>query len=136
MKYLKNKEEKNKKTKENKSKKKLEKINKKRNKKTSKKTSKNNIANDQEFQKVSESKRKRKETIEKFQGKKKEHKLRKFILYIFLIVATILGITTGISIFRWKTMAKEMTLNENSIVKDIDGNVIAKIGCEHTTQTR
>lgn len=65
-------------------------------------------------------------------SKKQSHKKRfkKMILFLCLIIILITGITLGISAHHWKTLAKEMLVNENSVVIDIDGNEIAKLGCE------
>ncbi len=61
---------------------------------------------------------------------RKKSKLKKIILLIVLAILLITGIMLGISAHQWKTLAKEMLLNENSIVLDIDGKEIAKLGCE------
>lgn len=84
---------------------------------------------------VQEMKRKRnKETKTKINPEiekpKKSKKLKKIVLFIIFAVIIILGIKLGISTHIWKSMAKDMTLNENSVVKDIDGNTIATLGSE------
>lgn len=84
---------------------------------------------------VQEMKRKRnKETKTKInpdiEKPKKSKKLKKIVLFIIFAVIIILGIKLGISTHIWKSMAKDMTLNENSVVKDIDGNTIATLGSE------
>lgn len=61
---------------------------------------------------------------------RKKSKIKKVILLIILVIILITGIMLGISAHRWKTLAKEMLRNENSIVLDMDGKEIAKIGCE------
>lgn len=76
-------------------------------------------------------KRKKKKT--KKQTKKR--KLKKTILIIVFIAILIAGINLGISAERWKRLAKEMLVNENSTVLDIDKQEIAKIGCERKNET-
>lgn len=66
----------------------------------------------------------------KFETNRKMKKLKKIVLLFILAVIIILGIKIGISTHIWKTMAKDMILNENSVVKDIDGNIIATLGSE------
>lgn len=69
--------------------------------------------------------------IEKEERKiRKKKKIRRIIFLIIVIIILIFGIKLGISTHTWKTLAKDMTLNENSVVKDIDGNEIAKLGSE------
>ena len=84
---------------------------------------------------VQEMKQKRNKEIEakenpKIQKTKKSKKLKKIIFFIILAVIIILGIKLGISTHIWKSMAKDMALNENSVIKDIDGNTIATLGSE------
>ena len=47
-------------------------------------------------------------------------------MFIFLVT----GIHTAISVNTWKSLVQEMSKNENSIVKDTAGKVIAEIGSE------
>lgn len=61
---------------------------------------------------------------------KKPKKVKKIVLFIVIALIIILGIKLGISAYIWKSMAKDMTLNENSVVKDIDGDIIATLGSE------
>lgn len=69
--------------------------------------------------------------IEKEERKiRKKKKIRRIIFLIIVIIILIFGIKLGISTHTWKTLAKDMTLNENSVVKDIDGNEIAKLGSD------
>lgn len=89
-------------------------------------------------------KKKRKEENNKIEKEKKnkkskrqqpkKRKFKKIILIICLIAILIIGIILGISSHRWKTLAKEMLANENSTVIDIDGNEIAKLGCERKNE--
>ena len=75
-----------------------------------------------------------KKTKKKKERKNKEKKNNKkigIIILIALILATLItGISIAISANNWKTTVQEMTKNENSIIKDTDGNIIAKIGSE------
>lgn len=66
----------------------------------------------------------------KTKKKAPKRKFRKFLLIAFIIIIIVVGVNLGISANRWKTLAKEMLANENSIVVDIDGNKIATLGCE------
>lgn len=70
----------------------------------------------------------------KSKKKNKKTKLKKLILITILIVILAIGIYLGISAHRWKTLAKEMLIHENSIVYDIDNNPIAKLGCERKNE--
>ena len=65
---------------------------------------------------------------QKKKGAKK--KIKRVILIICMIAIIVAGILLGISAQRWKKLAREMIANENSIVLDIKGNEIAKLGCE------
>lgn len=80
-------------------------------------------------EKVSEtdntSKRKRKKDT-----KSKNKKFKKALFIIITIIILFYGIKLAIYTHNWKMLAKDMTLNENSIVKDLDGKDIAKIGSE------
>ena len=60
--------------------------------------------------------------------KPKKKKIKKAVIIIITIVIITLGIKLAIYTHNWKMLAKDMILNENSIVKDIDGNIIAKLG--------
>lgn len=75
----------------------------------------------------------KKETIDKG-NRSIKRRVKRIILIIILISILIIGISLGISAHRWKTLAKEMIVNENSVVLDIDGNEIAKIGCERKNE--
>ena len=61
-------------------------------------------------------------------------KLKKGILVICVILIIILGVYLGISAQTWKKIAKDMIVNENSIVVDTNGNEIAKLGCGRKNQ--
>lgn len=73
--------------------------------------------------------------LKKSKDSKTNKKRRKIIQITCLIVILLVGITLGISSHRWKILAKEMLANENSIVLDIDGKEIAKLGCERKNKT-
>lgn len=79
----------------------------------------------------------KKNTKKKNQRSQKQHrkKLKKIILITCLISIIIVGIISGISAYRWKTLVQEMLTNEKSIVIDIDGNEIAKLGCEKKNES-
>lgn len=64
-----------------------------------------------------------------------KRKFRKAIFILCLIVIIIIGVVLGISAHRWKTLAQEMLINENSTVIDIDGKEIAQLGCERKNET-
>ena len=66
--------------------------------------------------------------------KGKHPKLKKAIIIIIIIIIIILAVMLGISSHRWKTLAQEMLINENSIVIDVDGKEIAKLGCERKNE--
>ena len=56
--------------------------------------------------------------------------LKRAIIIIILIAIITLAVMLGISSNRWANLAKEMANNENSVVLDTDGNVIATLGVE------
>ena len=62
--------------------------------------------------------------------KPKKKKIKKAVIIIITIVIITLGVKLAIYTHNWKMLVKDMILNENSIVKDIDGNIIAKLGSE------
>ncbi|MCI8444275.1 MAG: penicillin-binding protein [Clostridia bacterium] len=66
---------------------------------------------------------------------KKKKKLKRILIIILIFIVLILGISLGISAHTWKMLAKDMILNENSMVKDIDGNTIATLGSEKKKKT-
>ena len=77
------------------------------------------------------SKKQNEKKKEKTQEQIKRKKKRIIIILLLLILVIIgLGIYTAISINNWKKIVQEMSKNETSIVKDTDGNTIAKIGGE------
>ena len=48
-------------------------------------------------------------------------------MFIIIAIILVLAIKIGISTHTWKTLAKDMMIQGNSVVKDIDNNTIAKI---------
>lgn len=62
--------------------------------------------------------------------KKKKTKFKLILLIIIIIIILSLGICLGISAHKWKTLAKDMLLNESSIVIDTDGKTLAELGSE------
>ena len=60
----------------------------------------------------------------------KSKKIKKIIIIIIIILILVFGIILGVSAHRFKTLAKEMMNNQNSIVIDTDGNTIAELGSE------
>jgi len=98
----------------------------------SKKTEENYVP--KAFQK-SKKKEEKNAKIKKPQDTKQKKKIKKIIRIIGLVVILVIGIILGISSHRWKTIAKEMLANENSVVLDIDGKEIAKLGCERKNKT-
>ncbi len=87
---------------------------------------------DKEPKAVTEMKReaRREETKKKIKSKKK-----KVIFIIIILVVLSLAISLGISTHKWKTIVKDMAINQPSIVKDIQGNEIAKLGSEKKKKT-
>ena len=60
----------------------------------------------------------------------RKKKIKKIIITVIIIVVVILAIILGISAYHWKQITTDMFANENSVVVDSDGNVIAKLGSE------
>ena len=60
----------------------------------------------------------------------KKRKIKKIITIAIIIVIVILAIILGISAYNWKQITTDMFTNENSIVVDSDGNMIAELGSE------
>ena len=87
------------------------------------------------FQDNSRIKKQSKRQNKKSKKKTKKTKLKKIILITILVIIIIIGIILGISAHKWKTLAKEMLINQNSIVFDIDNKEIAKLGCERKNET-
>ena len=85
-------------------------------------------------------KEKNKDKVEKNNKHKKKEKKgtkkkwRKGIVVICVILIIGLGVYLGVTAQTWRKIAKEMIINENSIVLDSDGNEIAKLGCGRKNQ--
>lgn len=62
--------------------------------------------------------------------KNKQKKLRKIVLITLVIAIISIGIYLGIVAQQWKEIAIEMINNENSVVLDVKGKEIAKLGSE------
>ena len=74
-------------------------------------------------------KKKNKNMNEKdFDKNNKKNKFKKILKIVLIILVLLLIIHTIITIHRWKTLAKDMLLLQNSIVLDIDENQIASLG--------
>ncbi len=76
------------------------------------------------------SKRGNKNKIKAPEHTKRKKKIKLIILLIVVILILSSGIRMAISANSWKSLVQEMSKNENSIVKDTDGNTIAEIGSE------
>ena len=64
-------------------------------------------------------------------GKKRMNKkLKKFIIFLIIIILIVFGIILAVSAHNFRSVAKDMLINENSIIVDDDGNQIAKLGSE------
>ena len=81
-----------------------------------------------EFKKIKNKKEKTPEQI------KRKKKIKIFILVLIVILTLYIGISTAISLNKFKKLIKDMSVNENSIVIDSDGNTIAEIGSEKTKE--
>ena len=60
----------------------------------------------------------------------RKKKIKKIIITVIIVVIIILAIILGISAYQWKQITTDMFTNENSVVVDSDGNVIAELGSE------
>ena len=60
----------------------------------------------------------------------RKKKIKKIIITVIIVVIIILAIILGISAYNWKQITTDMFTNENSVVVDSDGNVIAELGSE------
>ena len=56
--------------------------------------------------------------------------VKRLFIAVCIIFILYIGIYFGYSSFKWKNLATDMFVNENSVVEDIDGNVIASLGGE------
>ena len=62
--------------------------------------------------------------------KDKSKNVLKIVIIFIVILIICFGTWLGIITHRWKKIAKDMLLDENSVVKDTNSNVIAKLGSE------
>ena len=69
-------------------------------------------------------------TNKKVEKKKRKNKIIRIIILFILLLILFFGVKIAINTYYWKTLAKDMVLNETSVVKDNDGNNIAKLGSE------
>lgn len=63
-------------------------------------------------------------------NKKSSNRKKKIIIIAIIVIILVLGIILGISSYTWKSLAKDMIDNENSIVIDTNGTTIAELGSE------
>ena len=73
--------------------------------------------------------KKKKEEFSKI-TKKSKTKFKIVVLIIIILLILVFGIMTAVSANSFKNIILEMAKNENSVVKDIDGNIVATIGEE------
>ena len=88
---------------------------------------------EEEFVPKAFQKNKKDKNIEQSRGKKKKkanRKFKKFIIFIILICLVVGGILLAISAIKWRNIAEDMLVNENSVVVDTSGNQVAKLGSE------
>jgi penicillin-binding protein 1A len=62
--------------------------------------------------------------------KNRKKKIRKLIFFFLIILALFFIIKLAISAHRWKMLAKDMLVNEHSVILDSDGTIIATLGDE------
>lgn len=55
-------------------------------------------------------------------------KIKKFFIIITCVIILVIGIWLGLKTHTWNKLMADMVSNENSIVLDVDGNTIAKLG--------
>lgn len=68
--------------------------------------------------------------LDKKNKKDKSKNVLKIVIIFIVILIICFGTWLGIITHRWKKIAKDMLLDENSVVKDTNSNVIAKLGSE------
>ncbi len=91
------------------------------------------LENEYELRGKKRNKKRRKRQKEETSRTKKKIKLIIFLVIIITII--VFGVRLGISTQRWKMLAQDMMINENSVVKDIEGNTIAELGSEKKKKT-
>lgn len=70
------------------------------------------------------------EVTPKKNQKKSKKKTKKIIFVVILIAIVIIGVTLAVSAIKWRNIAEDMLINENSVIVDSAGNQIAKLGSE------
>ena len=60
----------------------------------------------------------------------KNKKVKKIIISLIVLLVIVIGITLATSAVKWRNIAEDMLINENSIVLDNNGNELAKLGSE------
>ena len=74
--------------------------------------------------------------IRKEEKKLRRKKLkRKIILIVIIFILISLGVVLGVSAYTWKSITKDMFVNKNSVVLDVEGNAIATLGSEQKKMT-
>ena len=105
--------------------------NKKPKKQKTRKKSKQDIETEKNTPRANKKDNKNNDKNRKKKNKKSNKKiLKKAIIIIILISIISLAVVLGVSSNRWANLAKEMANNENSVVLDSTGNVIATLGVE------
>lgn len=84
---------------------------------------------------LEKSAKKKKETEEKNIGENKISLRKKIATFVFILLVILISIWIVITTNIWRILARDMLKNENSVVLDIDGNIIATIGNEKIKQT-
>lgn len=90
------------------------------------------LDSDREPKAITEMKRetKKEETKRNIKSKKK-----KIIAILIILVIIFFAVNLGISAHKWKTIVKDMAINQPSTITDINNNEIAKIGNEKKKKT-
>lgn len=91
---------------------------------------KKRLRNKHKGKKSKHSKNKNEENDVNYKKAIRKKRIRKIIITVIIIVIVILAIILGISAYNWKQITTDMFTNENSVVVDSDGNVIAELGSE------
>ncbi len=91
---------------------------------------KKKLRNKHKGKKSKHSKKKNEENDVDYKKAIRKKKIKKIIITVIIIIIVILAIILGISAYNWKQITTDMFLNENSVIVDSDGNVIAELGSE------
>ena len=91
---------------------------------------KKKLRNKHKGKKSKHSKNKNQENDVDYKKAIRKKKIKKIIITVIIVVIVILAIILGISAYNWKQITTDMFTNENSVVVDSDGNVIAELGSE------